>query len=185
MKLLDAMNRALPYLQAPAVTSVDARHPMAVRVREEVEQGCTSLNSRGWWYNTVETTLPLTPAGKIEAPNDALALYTKDSTIVEIRGELLYDLTNLTDLFTSELPVRYVLDLGFESLPELAAEHVMWAAAHAVYCTRFDASDATAQTLAGKAAQAGMYVDREHLRKKKFSILHSGAAARIIQATRS
>ena len=184
MKLLEALNSGLPYLRAPEVTTDTARHPMVGVLRSAIQRQLDILLDRALWFNVVETELLLDNAGRIEAPANTRTLYTLGlgAPLVEARGEYLYNLTDVTDIFTEPLSVKLVQEMGFEEVPNAAASLVRWQAALEVYSQRFDAGDSTAQRLSVFAAQAEQLLEREHLRKKKFNSHSTGAAARIVSA---
>lgn len=185
MKLLDAMNRGLPLLQTAPVSGLDSLHPMASRLKLQISFELEDLLSKGYWFNTQEYVLVPEYDGRLHVPNNSKAIYPLDSTaLVEARGDYLFDLQNNTFVFSGQMRVRCIVALDFEVLPDYAANVVLWRATHKVYCARFDASDSTAQQLSAWRSEASALLDREHLRKRRYSTLNSGPAARFLHALR-
>lgn len=184
MNVLSAMNLGLPYLQTPAATEESSRHPMAVRLRSSIERNCRLVLGRGFWFNTVELTLVPELDGRIQVPTNALETTPLDAPLVEARGGYLYDLANTTPLFTEAVQARVVQDLAFDDCPELFQQQIAWQSVHEVYCTRFDATDSTAQLLLAREQQAAQYVLREHLRHMRYSTANSKVAGRILNSLR-
>lgn len=185
MKLLTALNTILPYLQVGTVTSTTDRSPAVGSVLAALDSERLSLLNREFWFNSRETTLPLTPEGYIETPAAILGMYPLDTyENIEVRGEYLYNLSTSTQVFAGPLKVRLVDDLEFEQLPESAAEAVLYAAALAAYTPDWGV-DGTSQYLAGKQSAAEATLQREHLRKRKFSACRRRTAIRIASALRS
>lgn len=185
MKLLAALNTILPYLQAPAATSTTDRSPTVQAVLRGLGVERTTLLSKEYWFNSRRTELGTTPEGKIETPSGVLALYPEGTyDNIEVRGEYLYNLTDSTFQFDAPLKVRLVEDLPFEELPEAAASAVQWAAAIGAYVPDWGMDD-SARYMAARLLEATTALDREHLRKRKYTSYNTPAAAAIVNALRS
>ena len=185
MNVLTALNAGLPYLQAPEVTSAESAHPMASRLRATLEVKTNEVLDRALWYHTTDVTLPLNAHSNIETPAQCRTLYPLGvDDIIEPRGELLWNVTKSTAIFTEPLQARVVLDLPFEHLPEAAARVVLWSAAFSVYAAIFDAQDGTAAALRTHLLTAEAALEREQLRKVRYSSLNSAAGQRILSALR-
>ena len=185
MNVLTALNTGLPYLQAPEVTSAESAHPMASRLRSALEGKLNEVLDRALWYHTTDVTLPLNAHSNIETPAQCRTLYPLDvSDIIEPRGGLLWNVTQSTAIFSEPLKARVVLDLPFEHLPEAAARVVLWSATFSVYAALFDAQDGAAATLRTNLLMAEAALEREQLRKVRYSSMNSTAGQRILSALR-
>jgi len=187
MKLLEAINRGLPKLQAPPLSGLGSLHPMGARLKAAIEDALLDMLSRGYWFNQQYLTLYPDTAGQIGTPAGMLALYPQNSSeLVEARGEYLYSITNSSNVFPEPLSVALTLELPFEELPYYAANVCAVRGLYEVYCSRFDASDASANTILRSLNEAQALLEREHLRKRRFSAAkYSSAAQAIHSALRS
>ncbi len=103
---------ALPVSAATAIYALD-------EISREVQ-------SEGWHFNT-EVNVTLSPAGDgtITLTDDIIEMDTIDSSIdVVQRGLKLFDRSNNTSVFTSNLKVTQTRLLDWESLPEPARRYI-------------------------------------------------------------
>lgn len=185
MKLLDALNTALPYLNAPAATSVTSKHPTIGALLAAFDVARQEVLDLSLWFNTRTVYLyPDASTGVIFSPSRVRSLYPIDTEdIIEPRGDTLFNLTQNTTVFTDKVQFRVVDDLDFSDLPAAAAGVVLYKGAASVYVAKFG-MDNTAQLLMKNQRDQEILLQREHLRKKQFNILNISAAQNIITALR-
>ena len=167
MKLLDAVNTILPYLGEANVTSTTARNTTVQSILQQIETAKRALLATGWWFNTVSVTLYPGSDLKIKAPVNVLNWECNDDSVLsEIRGEYLYNLETGTYEFSGVQTGTIKQDLDFEELPEYAAQVIMYTACTAVYSADLGVDNTYGMEILSKLAQARMYLERDHLRKK-------------------
>lgn len=186
MKLLDALNLGLRMLQSPTVTTEDSTFPMVGQLRQFIELEMQTLFARGLWFNSTSVTLTPGADGKIVAPSGMLTFYTNDpELILEDRDGYMYNLSDDTPYFSSPVKGELVIQMPFQDIPEWPAKWITWLATSKVYVASFGSDDGTYQRIMQYAMEAQVFTDREHLRKKHYSSLHTGAARNIISALRT
>ena len=94
----------------------------AITVLDEVSR---AVQSEGWHFNT-ENKVTLSPAGDgtITLDEDVLEIDTTNSPDIAQRGLALFDRTNNTSVFTSDLEVNLTRLLDWTSLPEAARRYI-------------------------------------------------------------
>lgn len=183
MTELEALNQALPYLQAPVATSLEQRHPTLSALRASLATELDAVLDHGYWFNTRSITLNPDSGGLIQAPTQIRALYIDGADLVDVRGAFLWNITHSTNVFAGSLTGRVLDDLTFEEVPNAAARLALWRAALNVYVPRFGVDD-VAQSIGAKAQEAQGLLEREHLRKSRYSMQSTGAVRKIRQALR-
>lgn len=185
LKILDAINNILPHLGEAVVTSVDARHPTVALIVQALTLARQSLLAEGWWFNEEQRTLYVNPDGFLPTPTNLLALYSNTDTVLEPRGEFIYNLSAGTGVFTPNTShsVRLVVDLPFEHLPTYAAMYLQYSAAVTVYTQDFGV-EKVVTSLSQSAAMAYNMLEQEELRKRKYTGTANRAMSEIAMALR-
>lgn len=185
LKILEAINNILPHLGEAPVTTVDARHPTVALIVQALTLARQSLLSEGWWFNEETRTLYANPDGLLPTPTDLLALYSETATVLEPRGDYIYNLSAGTGVFTPNTTylVRLVVDLPFEHLPMYAALYLQYTAAITVYTQDFGV-EKVVSALGQSAAMAYNMLEQEELRKRRYTGTANKAMYEITSALR-
>lgn len=185
LKILEAINNILPHLGEAPVTSVDARHPTVALIVQALTLARQALLSEGWWFNEETRTLYVNPDGLLPTPINLLALYSDTDTVLEPRGDYIYNLSAGTGVFTPNTPytVRLVVDLPFEHLPTYVALYLQYTAAITVYTQDFGV-EKVVSALGQSAAMAYNMLEQEELRKRRYTGTANRAMYEITSALR-
>lgn len=185
LKILEAINNILPHLGEAPVTSVDARHPTVALIVQALTLARQALLSEGWWFNEETRVLYVNPDGLLPTPINLLALYSDTDTVLEPRGDYIYNLSAGTGVFTPNTPytVRLVVDLPFEHLPTYAALYLQYTAAITVYTQDFGV-EKVVSALGQSAAMAYNMLEQEELRKRRYTGTANRAMYEITSALR-
>ena len=168
MKELIAVNFILTQMGEAPATSLEERSPTISLARTYMEMAKSNMLAIKWWFNNPTVKLAPDTAGRINAPANAIAIYSKEQFNVEVHGKYLHNVTEDTQYFTAPITVELVLDVPFENLPELAAEYVMNAALIKLYQADYGV-DNNLNVISGSANNAMQNLKREHLRKKRYN----------------
>ncbi len=127
---IEAINQLLSAIHESPVASLvpplTGDVGLAQRVLDEVS---SEVQAQGWSFNQ-EDEYPLSPDGDgfITAPTNTLKLDISpkvyDPRDVVLRGQRLYDKTNHTFVFETDLSVEIVFLLAFNELPEMARRYI-------------------------------------------------------------
>lgn len=126
---LEAVNSMLGHIGESPVNSISDTNALpisaatAISVLDEVSR---AVQAEGWHFNT-ELKVSLSPAGDgtITLDEDVLEVDTTDTTIdIVQRGLSLFDRSNNTSVFTSDLEVNLTRLLEWTSLPEAARRYI-------------------------------------------------------------
>lgn len=183
MELLRAVNLVLPKLGERPVTSLTVRHPTLAILLPIIEQARRNALSKGWWFNEFDYTAYPATNGEIDIGADALSFVPFQSDVAVVRGQRLYNPTNLSYIFTEPVAGRVVQDVAFDELPESAATYVFNSALIEAYTTDLGVTQELQvwQSLAGMAWSDML---AEHLRQRKHSTRKSRRWRQLISAMR-
>lgn len=170
---LDVVNDMLGLLGERRVNAVDEPHPMIPNALAKLKSAGDAVQAVLWWFNTEYPTLqPQVGTGHILVPNDTAAC---DSLTqyprLAVRGNRLYNLDDVTDVFTSPVRVRLHRVVPFEDCPPTVRAHIA-AKAKLDFQKDFDGDTTKAQIL--MAEVKGTYADMhaEHTRNARANLLH-------------
>lgn len=140
MTELDAINDMIAYLGESPIDAGDsdyASHPLYESALRILNGANKTVQSRGWWFNSVRRTL--TPsADAIAFADDVLTVIVlNDPRDFTIRDGALYDLTNDTATISTTLTALVRVLVPFTDLPPTAADYIV---AHAAlrFVTTYD-----------------------------------------------
>lgn len=174
MKLLDAVNAILPALGERPVTSLDSRNPTLGVILPQIDRELKQLLQPGWWFNRFDD-VDLFPnsEGEIDVPEDTLSfVVNKGFDPVIMRGERFYNSKTRSYQFTQKVTGTLIQTMGFEDLPESAADFCLYSALVTCYITDIGLEQVV-QTWSAYATQAQALMEQEHLRQMKFTIKQS------------
>ena len=179
MVMLDMVNGVLRRLGKNRITALDTNgstsHAEAERIIVEQSR---KLQTEGWMFNTIPT-LTATPNGSGFIVVSTLATVT----VLHIdgiddepwnnftqRGGNLYDIDNATDVFTSAVSVRMLLELPTTDLPSAFADYVIASAAYS-YNRHFVGNATRDSDLQGEILRTQAVVNKEELRSTDTNFL--------------
>ena len=109
-----------------SITNTSALPISAVTAISVLDETSREVQSEGWHFN-IEDEVTLSPDGNgnINLSDDILEIDATDITIdIVQRGSTLYDRTDNTDIFDSDLEVTLIRWLDWTSLPEPARRYI-------------------------------------------------------------
>jgi len=173
MLLLDAVNRILPKLGEHRVTSLDSKSPTLGVILPEIDAQIDLCLQGGWWFNTFHVDLFPNSEGGIDVPEDTLS-FVADAQygIVTQRGEQFYNAATRSYIFTDKISGKLIQRMGFEDLPQSAANFVLYTALVSIYLTDIGLEQVV-QSWSAQANIAQSAMEQEHLRQRKYTIKQS------------
>lgn len=127
MQALTAINAMLAAIAQMPVSTVESRNPYTIAAVAVLNRINTEIQELGWWFNT-NTNVTLSPNSEndIIIPQRTLKVSDLHNRMnFVIRGERLYDPLSNTSKFTQPFLVDIVVELPFDSLPEVAAQAIL------------------------------------------------------------
>jgi hypothetical protein len=125
-----------------------------------------------WWFNVEYPTLiPQAGSGLILVPDDAASV---DSLTqyprLAVRGNRVYNLDDITDVFTQPLRVRLHRVLPFSDAPAIARAHIA-AKAKLEFQMAYDGDSTKAQIIQQEIKETYIRLHSEHIRNAKANML--------------
>lgn len=126
---LEAVNDMLEAIWEAPVNSLESPVLDDVATAKRIlDKTSREVQAKGWHFNTrINVTIPRDIiTSKIPVPLNALRFDVSqdDSRDVTQRGRFLYDRTNNTDVFTSDVKAEIVELLAWDDLPEFAKNYI-------------------------------------------------------------
>ena len=123
---LSVVNDMLGLLGEARVSFLDPANSLVSDARAKLDTANAVLQSGMWWFNVEYPTLtPQAGSKQILVPNDTAAC---DSLTqyprLAVRGNRLYNLDDVTDMFDGPLRVRLHRVVPFDDCPLLARAHI-------------------------------------------------------------
>lgn len=170
---LSVVNACLGILGERGVNALNEPHPMIPDALAKLEQANALVQSDYWWFNVEYPTLtPQVGTGYLLVPADTA---DADSLTqwpgLAVRGNRLYNTTDVTDVFTEPLRVRLHRVVPYDDLPIIARAHVA-ARAKLDFQKDYDGDSTKAQILAAEVKDTGMRLKAEHIRNAKVNMLY-------------
>ena len=169
---LDVVNDMLGLLGERRVNAIDEPHPLIPDAIAKLNTASTYVQAQMWWFNVEYPTLaPQAVTGNLLVPNDTAAC---DSLTqyprLAVRGNRLYNLDDVTDVFTSPIRVRLHRIVPFDDCPILARAHIA-ARAKLDFQKDYDGDSTKAQILAREIQESYANMHAEHTRNAKANLL--------------
>jgi hypothetical protein len=126
---LEAVNSMLGHIGESPVNSISNTNALPISAATAIsalDEVSRSVQTEGWQFNT-EVNVSLSPAGDgtITLSDDIIEMDPIDTSIdVVQRGLSLFDRSNNTTVFTSDLKVNQTRLLDWDSLPEPARRYI-------------------------------------------------------------
>lgn len=173
MQLLTAVNSILPKLGEHPVTSLESKNPTLGVILPEIDAEIGMLLKPGWWFNTFRVDLYPNSEQEIDVPLDTLSFIADAQYPMVIqRGEKFYNGDTRSYKFTGKVSGVLRQRMGFEELPESAAEFVLYSSLVTIYATDIGLEQ-TVDLWRQYAQQAQANMEQEHLRQVKLTIKSS------------
>ena len=175
---LDVVNDMLGLLGERRVNDLMEPHPMIPNAIAKLETATAWVQADMWWFNVEYPTLtPQVGTGALLVPNDTAAC---DSLTqyprLAVRGNRLYNLDAVTDVFTAPIRVRLHRIVPFDDCPLLARAYIA-ARAKLDFQKDYDGDSMKAQILSQEIKESYARMHSEHIRNAKANILHRPSMA--------
>ena len=169
---LDVVNDMLGLLGERRVNAIDEPHPLIPDALAKLDTASSTVQAVMWWFNVEYPTLtPQVGTGNLIVPNDTAAC---DSLTryprLAVRGNRLYNLDDVTDVFTDPIRVRLHRIVPFDACPILARAHIA-AKAKLDFQKDYDGDSTKAQILAREIQESYANMHAEHTRNAKANLL--------------
>ena len=180
---LAVVNDMLGLLGERRVNALDEHHPLIPDAIAKLETAAAWVQADMWWFNVEYPTLtPQVGTGNLLVPNDTAAC---DSLTqyprLTVRGNRLYNMDDVTDVFTSPIRVRLHRIVPFDDCPLLARAYIA-ARAKLDFQKDYDGDSMKAQILAQEIKESYARMHAEHIRNAKANILHRPSVLGKLQA---
>lgn len=180
---LDVVNDMLGLLGERRVNSLAEPHPLIPDALAKLDTATTIVQADLWWFNVEYPTLtPQSGSGVILVPNDTAAC---DSLTqyprLTVRGNRLYNLDDVTDVFTDPIRVRLHRVVPYDDCPIVARAHIA-AKAKLDFQKDYDGDTTKAQILAQEIKESYTRLHAEHTRSAKANILNRPSVIGKLQA---
>ena len=165
---LDLLNYLLVSIDETPVDEVVGSHPDASTAMYLLGEKRKELLRKGWWFNRQERYLSPDSSGLIVIPTDTLSVsrIPSSSGLVSVRGNLLYDNENDTNVFTAPQLLELLFDFPDYSVPGEAYAVIKYSAA-LEFALSSEVSNNKIQNLRDDLATAERYLLAQQLRQKK------------------
>lgn len=169
---LEVVNSMLGLLGELPVNSITDPHTLIPAALAAITNQNALVQVDFWWFNVEYPTLiPQAGSGLVLVPEDAASV---DSLTqyprLAVRGNRLYNLDDITDVFTQPLRVRLHRVLPFSDAPAIARAHIA-AKAKLEFQTAYDGDGTKAQIIQQEIKETYIRLHSEHIRNAKANML--------------
>lgn len=169
---LEVVNSMLGLLGELPVNSITDPHTLIPAALAAITNQNALVQVDFWWFNVEYPTLiPQAGSGLILVPEDAASV---DSLTqyprLAVRGSRLYNLDDITDVFTQPLRVRLHRVLPFSDAPAIARAHIA-AKAKLEFQMAYDGDSTKAQIIQQEIKETYIRLHSEHIRNAKANML--------------
>lgn len=169
---LEVVNSMLGLLGELPVNSITDPHTIIPAALAAITNQNALVQVDFWWFNVEYPTLiPQAGSGLILVPEDAASV---DSLTqyprLAVRGNRLYNLDDITDVFTQPLRVRLHRVLPFSDAPAIARAHIA-AKAKLEFQMAYDGDGTKAQIIQQEIKETYIRLHSEHIRNAKANML--------------
>ena len=169
---LEVVNSMLGLLGELPVNSITDPHTLIPAALAAITNQNALVQVDFWWFNVEYPTLiPQAGSGLILVPEDAASV---DSLTqyprLAVRGNRLYNLDDITDVFTQPLRVRLHRVLPFSDAPSIARAHIA-AKAKLEFQMAYDGDGTKAQIIQQEIKETYIRLHSEHIRNAKANML--------------
>ena len=169
---LEVVNSMLGLLGELPVNSIADPHTLIPAALAAITNQNALVQVDFWWFNVEYPTLiPQAGSGLILVPEDAASV---DSLTqyprLAVRGNRLYNLDDITDVFTQPMRVRLHRVLPFSDAPSIARAHIA-AKAKLEFQMAYDGDGTKAQIIQQEIKETYIRLHSEHIRNAKANML--------------
>lgn len=169
---LEVVNSMLGLLGELPVNSITDPHTLIPAALAAITNQNALVQVDFWWFNVEYPTLiPQAGSGLILVPEDAASV---DSLTqyprLAVRGNRVYNLDAITDVFTQPLRVRLHRVLPFSDAPAIARAHIA-AKAKLEFQMAYDGDGTKAQIIQQEIKETYIRLHSEHIRNAKANML--------------
>ena len=169
---LEVVNSMLGLLGELPVNSITDPHTLIPAALAAITNQNALVQVDFWWFNVEYPTLiPQAGSGLILVPDDAASV---DSLTqyprLAVRGNRVYNLDDITDVFTQPLRVRLHRVLPFSDAPAIARAHIA-AKAKLEFQMAYDGDGTKAQIIQQEIKETYIRLHSEHIRNAKANML--------------
>lgn len=169
---LEVVNSMIGLLGELPVNSINDPHTLIPAALAAINNQNSLVQVDFWWFNVEYPTLiPQKGSGLILLPEDAASV---DSLTqyprLAVRGNRLYNLDAITDVFTQPMRVRLHRVLSFADAPAIARAHVA-AKAKLEFQMAYDGDGTKAQIIQQEIKETYIRLHSEHIRNAKANML--------------
>jgi len=177
---LEAINQILSVTGDAPVSSVNSTYEQAVVARRILLEISRQKQSRGWWFNEVDELLIAKDSdGYINLPSDAIrAESPRDKGEYVQRGLRMFDKANNTYVFTDNLYINLVSELGWTLLPQSFRQYVV-AVASLRYNAEYFGAPELEQRIQQDIFDKKILLDAEDIDNRDLNMLKSTRASNI------
>ena len=170
---LSVVNACLGMLGEHGVNALNEPHPMIPNALAKLDQVNSTVQAGYWWFNVEYPTLtPQVGTGYLLVPSDTA---DADSLTqwpgLTVRGNRLYNTTDVTDVFTEPLRVRLHRVVPYDDIPLIARAHIS-ARAQLNFQKDYDGDPAKTNVLAAEVRDTLLALKAEHIRNAKVNMLY-------------
>ena len=169
---LEVVNSMLGLLGELPVNSITDPHTLIPAALAAITNQNALVQVDFWWFNVEYPTLiPQAGSGLILVPEDAASV---DSLTqyprLAVRGNRVYNLDDITDVFTQPMRVRLHRVLPFSDAPAIARAHIA-AKAKMEFQMAYDGDGTKAQLIQQEIKETYIRLHSEHIRNAKANML--------------
>lgn len=169
---LEVVNSMLGLLGELPVNSITDPHTLIPAALAAITNQNAIVQVDFWWFNVEYPTLiPQAGSGLVLVPEDAASV---DSLTqyprLAVRGNRLYNLDDITDVFTQPMRVRLHRVLPFSDAPAIARAHIA-AKAKLEFQMAYDGDGTKAQFIQQEIKETYIRLHSEHIRNAKANML--------------
>lgn len=181
MDYVSACNICLAVVGESPIADLNSPNPSLGLVRTYLEQARLLLLSRRWWFNDITVTLQPAVDGRVHVPYKTLDLYSPDGVLYSVREQELFNIQTQSGIIESVVTLRLSIDVGFEHLPEVAAQWVAYTAAMHMYADDLGV-DSNMQSIQARVNAAWSTLHMQDLRQRRYSTSKTSRMSRIRSA---
>lgn len=178
---LEIVNAMLWINSEARVSTLSSTNPSVQDAKAVLNTVNTSVQKRGWWFNTEVIDLVSTLDNEIIIPSNTLSIDPMDTRKnYTQRGTRLYDLTNNTYKISETVKVRLVILLDINELPLVVLDYIRHKAVFEYYMGN-DGDPNKTQALFSLVKEAWALLQSEDLKNKDVNIYNSPIGAELMK----
>lgn len=178
---LDTVNSMLALMGELPVNSLEDEHPLVPSAMADLAEANAIVQADMWWFNVEYPTLiPQDGTGQLLIPSDAAQVDSlTEYPRLAVRGIRVYNLDEVTDVFTSPLRVRLHRILPFDDVPIQARAHIA-ARAKLTFQLNLDGDQIKAEQLNAAVRETYARLNAEHIRSANTNMLKRSGPMRML-----